>query len=167
MTDQILIMGKLRKWYWYYGFLPLIVAYVICLNFTAEFVHILLIEKNRPITMPYMGELLFYSTLGMAFLMIVWCIINAVRVYIISSKITAPEFKGKKYSFNISVILFPIIAFLGFIPVALILCKTKIYFPLFPLIEPIAQDLTPYLFPIYLFITNASEYMSGNFPYSY
>ena len=167
MTDQILIMDKFRKWYWYYVFLPLIVAYVICLNFSAEFVHILLIEKNRSITMSYMGELLFYSTLGMAFLMIVWCIINAVRVYIISSKITAPEFKGKKYSFNISVILFPIIAFLGFIPVALIICKTKIYLPLFPLIEPIAQDLTPYLFPIYLFITNASEYMSGNFPYSY
>ena len=163
----MLIIDKLNRWFWYYGVLPLVFAYVICLNFIAEFVHILLIEKNRSITMSYMGELLFYSTLGMAFLMIVWCIINAVRVYIISSKITAPEFKGKKYSFNISVILFPIIAFLGFIPVALILCKTKIYFPLFPLIEPIAQDLTPYLFPIYLFITNASEYMSGNFPYSY
>ena len=114
-----------------------------------------------------MGSMLFYSTLGMAFLMIFWCIINAVRVYIISSKITSPEFKRKKYTLNISVILFPIIAFLGFIPLALILCKTKIYFPLFPLIEPIAQDLTPYLFPIYLFIINASEYMFGNFSYSY
>ena len=38
---------------------------------------------------------------------------------------------------------------------------------LFPLIELIAQDLTPYLFSIYLFLTNASEYMSGNFSYPY
>ena len=166
MTDQILIMDKLRKWFWYYGVLPLVVAYVICLNFAAEFVNIVVIE-NRSITLYYMGELLYYTTVGIAFLMIIWCIINAIRVYIISSKITAPEFKRKKYSFNISVILFPIIAFLGFIPLALILCKTKIYFPLFPLIEPIAQDLTPYLFPIYLFLTNASEYMSGNFSYPY
>ena len=166
MTDQILLMGKLRKWFWYYGVLPLVFAYLICLNFSAEFVNILVIA-NRSITLYYMAELLYYSTFGIGCLMIVWCIINAVRVYIISSKITAPEFKRKKYSFNISVILFPIIAFLGFIPISLILCKTKIYFPLFPLIEPIAQDLTPYLFPIYLFITNASEYMSGNFSYSY
>ena len=166
MTDQILIMDKLRKWFWYYGVLPLVVAYVICLNFAAEFVNIVVIE-NRSITLYYMGELLYYTTVGIAFFMIIWCIINAIRVYIISSKITSPEFKRKKYTLNISVILFPIIAFLSFIPLALILCKTKIYFPLFPLIEPIAQDLTPYLFPIYLFIINASEYMFGNFSYSY
>ena len=166
MTDQILIMGKLRKWFWYYGVLPLVVAYMICLNFAAEFVNIVVIE-NRSITLSYMGELLYYSTVGIAFLMIIWCLINAIRVYIISSKITAHELKGKKYSFNTSVILFPIIAFFGFIPLALVLSKTKIYFPLFPLIEPIAQDLTPYLFPIYLLITNASEYMFGNFSYVY
>ena len=166
MTDQILIMGKLRKWFWYYGVLPLVVAYVICLNFAAEFVNIVIID-NRSITLYYMGELLYYSTVGIAFLMIIWCLINAIRVYIISSKITAPELKNKKYSFNTSVILFPFIAFFGFIPLALILNKTKMYFPLFPLIEPIAQDLTPYLFPIYLLITNASEYMFGNFSYVY
>ena len=114
-----------------------------------------------------MGELLYYSTLGIAFLMVIWCIINAIRVYIISSKITAPELKNKKYSFNTSVILCPFIAFFGFIPLALTLSATKMYFPLFPLIKPIAQDLTPYLFPIYLFLTNASEYMSGNFSYPY
>ena len=166
MTDQILLMGKLRKWFWYYGVLPLVIAYLVCLNFSAEFVNILHIS-NESITLYYMGELLYYSTLGIGCLMIIWCIINAIRVYIISSKITAPEFKGKKYSFNTSVILFPIIAFFGFIPLALILSKTKIYFPLFPLIEPIAQDLTQYLFPIYLLIINALEYMFGNFSYSY
>ena len=166
MTDQILIMDKLRKWFWYYGVLPLVVAYVICLNFAAEFVNIVVIE-NRSITLYYMGELLYYTTVGIAFLMIIWCIINAIRVYIISSKITAPELKNKKYSFNTSVILCPFIAFFGFIPLALTLSATKMYFPLFPLIEPIAQDLTPYLFPIYLFIINASEYMFGNFSYFY
>ena len=166
MTDQILIMDKLRKWFWYYGVLPLVVAYVICLNFAAEFVNIVVIE-NRSITLYYMGELLYYTTVGIAFFMIIWCIINAIRVYIISSKITAPELKNKKYSFNTSVILCPFIAFFGFIPLALTLSATKMYFPLFPLIEPIAQDLTPYLFPIYLFIINASEYMFGNFSYSY
>ena len=166
MTDQILIMDKLRKWFWYYGVFPLVVAYVICLNFAAEFVNIVVIE-NRSITLYYMGELLYYTTVGIAFLMIIWCIINAIRVYIISSKITAPELKNKKYSFNTSVILCPFIAFFGFIPLALTLSATKMYFPLFPLIEPIAQDLTPYLFPIYLFIINASEYMFGNFSYSY
>ena len=166
MTDQILLMGKLRKWFWYYGVLPLVVAYVICLNFAAEFVNIVVIE-NRSITLYYMGELLYYTTVGIAFLMIIWCIINAIRVYIISSKITAPELKNKKYSFNTSVILCPFIAFFGFIPLALTLSATKMYFPLFPLIEPIAQNLTPYLFPIYLFIINASEYMFGNFSYSY
>ena len=114
-----------------------------------------------------MGELLYYTTVGIAFLMIIWCIINAIRVYIISSKITTPELKTKKYSFNTSVILCPFIAFFGFIPLALTLSATKMYFPLFPLIEPIAQNLTPYLFPIYLFIINASEYMFGNFSYSY
>ena len=167
MTDQILIMNKLKRWFWYFGVIPLVFAYVICLNFIAEFVDIILSEKHKSITISYMAELLFYSTLGIACMMIMWCFINAVRVFIISSKITSPEFKKKKYSLNISVILFPIIAFLGFIPLALILCKTKIYFPLFPLIEPIAQDLTPYLFPIYLLITNTSEYMSGYFSYSY
>jgi hypothetical protein len=166
MTDQILIMDKLRKWFWYYGVIPLVVAYVICLNFAAEFVNIVVIE-NRSITLYYMGELLYYTTVGIAFLMIIWCIINAIRVYIISSKITAPELKNKKYSFNTSVILCPFIAFFGFIPLALTLSATKMYFPLFPLIEPIAQNLTPYLFPIYLFIINASEYMFGNFSYSY
>ena len=166
MTDQILIMDKLRKWFWYYGVLPLVVAYVICLNFAAEFVNIVVIE-NRSITLYYMGELLYYTTVGIAFFMIIWCIINAIRVYIISSKITAPELKNKKYSFNTSVILCPFIAFFGFIPLALTLSATKMYFPLFPLIEPIAQNLTPYLFPIYLFIINASEYMFGNFSYSY
>jgi len=166
MTDQILIMDKLRKWFWYYGVLPLVVAYVICLNFAAEFVNIVVIE-NRSITLYYMGELLYYTTVGIAFLMIIWCIINAIRVYIISSQITNPELKNKKYSFNTSVILCPFIAFFGFIPLALTLSATKMYFPLFPLIEPIAQDLTPYLFPIYLFIINASEYMFGNFSYSY
>ena len=166
MTDQILLMGKLRKWFWYYGVLPLVVAYVICLNFAAEFVNIVVIE-NRSITLYYMGELLYYTTVGIAFFMIIWCILNAIRVYIISSKITAPELKNKKYSFNTSVILCPFIAFFGFIPLALTLSATKMYFPLFPLIEPIAQDLTPYLFPIYLFIINASEYMFGNFSYSY
>ena len=166
MTDQILIMDKLRKWFWYYGVLPLVVAYVICLNFAAEFVNIVVIE-NRSITLYYMGELLYYTTVGIAFLMIIWCIINAIRVYIISSKITAPELKNKKYSFNTSVILCPFIAFFGFIPLALTLSATKMYFPLFPLIEPIAQDLTPYLFPIYLFIINASEYMFGNYSYVY
>ena len=166
MTDQILLMGKLRKWFWYYGVLPLVVAYVICLNFAAEFVNIVVIE-NRSITLYYMGELLYYTTVGIAYFMIIWCIINAIRVYIISSKITAPELKNKKYSFNTSVILCPFIAFFGFIPLALTLSATKMYFPLFPLIEPIAQDLTPYLFPIYLFIINASEYMFGNFSYSY
>ena len=166
MTDQILLMGKLRKWFWYYGVLPLVFAYVICLNFAAEFVNIVVIE-NRSITLYYMGELLYYTTVGIAFLMIIWCIINAIRVYIISSKITAPELKNKKYSFNTSVILCPFIAFFGFIPLALTLSATKMYFPLFPLIEPIAQNLTPYLFPIYLFIINASEYMFGNFSYSY
>ena len=166
MSDQILIMDKLRKWYWYYGVLPLVVAYVICLNFAAEFVNIVVIE-NRSITLYYMGELLYYTTVGIAFFMIIWCIINAIRVYIISSKITAPELKNKKYSFNASVILCPFIAFFGFIPLALTLSATKMYFPLFPLIEPIAQNLTPYLFPIYLFIINASEYMFGNFSYSY
>ena len=159
-------MDKLRKWFWYYGVLPLVVAYVICLNFAAEFVNIVVIE-NRSITLYYMGELLYYSTVGIAFLMIIWCIINAIRVYIISSQITALELKNKKYSFNTSVILCPFIAFFGFIPLALTLSATKMYFPLFPLIEPIAQDLTPYLFPIYLFIINASEYMFGNFSYSY
>ena len=166
MTDQILLMCKLRKWFWYYGVLPLVVAYVICLNFAAEFVNIVVIE-NRSITLYYMGELLYYTTVGIAFFMIIWCIINAIRVYIISSKITAPELKNKKYSFNTSVILCPFIAFFGFIPLALTLSATKMYFPLFPLIEPIAQNLTPYLFPIYLFIINASEYMFGNFSYSY
>ena len=166
MIDQILIMDKLRKWFWYYGVLPLVLAYVICLNFAAEFVNIVVIE-NRSITLYYMGELLYYTTVGIAFMMIIWCIINAIRVYIISSKITTPELKNKKYSFNTSVILCPFIAFFGFIPLALTLSATKMYFPLFPLIKPIAQDLTPYLFPIYLFIINASEYMFGNFSYSY
>ena len=103
MTDQILIMDKLRKWFWFYGVLQLVVAYVICLNFAAEFVNIVVIE-NRSITLYYMGELLYYTTVGIAFLMIIWCIINAIRVYIISSQITAPELKNKKYSFNTSVI---------------------------------------------------------------
>jgi hypothetical protein len=37
-----------------------------------------------------------------------------------------------------------------------------LYLPLFPLIEPIAQDLTPYLFPVYSLIVNTLRGFWGN-----
>ena len=151
MTDQIFIMNKLNKWFWYFGVLPLTISYLMCLNFTAEYIQINLIS-NPSITLFYMGELLFHITLILVIIMILWCNINAFQVKKISSKITSSEFKLKKFVFNTSVYLFPIIAILSFIPLLKILLDKNFYFPLFPLIEPIAKNLTPYLYPIYLFI---------------
>ena len=151
MTDQIFIMNKLNKWFWYFGVLPLTISYLMSLNFTAEYIQINLIS-NPSITLFYMGELLFDITLILVIIMILWCNINAFQVKKISSKITSSEFKFKKFVFNTSVYLFPIIAILSFIPLLKILLDKNFYFPLFPLIEPIAKNLTPYLYPIYLFI---------------
>ena len=36
VMDQIILKEKLDKWFWYYGVLPLVIAYVFCLNFAAE-----------------------------------------------------------------------------------------------------------------------------------
>ena len=151
MSDQIFIMNKLNRWFWYSGVLPLVISYVMCLNFVAEYIHINL-TSNPSITLFYMGELLFHITLVLVLIMILWCNVNAFQVKRISSKITSSEFKLKKFVFNTSVYLFPIIAILSFIPLLRILLDKNFYFPLFPLIEPIAKNLTPYLYPIYLFI---------------
>ena len=151
MTDQIFIMNKLNRWFWYSGVLPLVISYVICLNFVAEYIQIQL-TSNPSITLFYMGELLFHITLVLVLIMILWCNVNAFQVKRISSKITSSEFKLKKFVFNTSVYLFPIIAILSFIPLLKLLLDKNFYFPLFPLIEPIAKNLTPYLYPIYLFI---------------
>ena len=91
MTDQILIMNKLKKWFWFFGVLPLVISYLLCLNFSAEYLDIALIERPSN-TLHYMGELLAYTTLCLAIMMIIWCNINAFRVHKIASKITALEF---------------------------------------------------------------------------
>ena len=160
MNDQMLIIDKYKRRYWYFGVLPLVTTYLICLNFIAEFFSIALIEKPS-ITLGYMASLLFYVTLGLALLMILWCLINTIRVYVISFKIKLPEFRIKKYIFNASVIFFPIIAFVGFFPLSIFMYEIGLYLPLFPLIEPIAQDLTPYLFPVYSFIVNTIRGLWG------
>ena len=166
MTDQILIMNKLKRWFWFFGVSPLVISYLMCLNFTAEYLDIALIERPSN-TLHYMGELLGYTTLCLAIMMIIWCNINAFRVYKIASKITALEFKTYKNILKSSSIIFPIIAFFGFIPISLIIFNNKLYFPLFPIIEPFAQNLTPYLFPVYLFLVNTLRYIFGSQSYVY
>ena len=161
MTDQILFMNKLNKWFWYFGVLPLVISYLMCLNFTAEYLSIAMIERPS-ITLKYMGELLGFTTLGLAIIMIIWCIINAFRVHKIASKIKVSEFKTKKNIMKSSSIWFPIISVFGFIPISFMVFNNKLYFPLFSLIEPIAQDLTPYLFPVYLFLVNTLRYIFGS-----
>lgn len=160
MSDQLLIIDKYRRWFWYFGVLPLVASYLICLNFIAEFLSIVVLLKPS-ITQSYMASLLFFITIGLALLMILWCLINTIRVYKISFKINLPEFKIKKYIFNASVIFFPIIAFVGFIPLSIIMYEIGLYLPLFPIIEPIAKDLTPYLFPVYSFIINTIRAFGG------
>ena len=86
MNDQILIIDKYKRWFWYFGVLPLVITYLICLNFIAEFFSIAFIEKPS-ITLGYMASLLFYVTLGVALLMILWCVVNTIQVYMISFKI--------------------------------------------------------------------------------
>ena len=161
MSDQILIIDKYKRWFWYFGVLPLVTSYLICLNFTAEMISIAAIEKPS-ITLHYMLALLLFTTLGFILLMILWCIINIIRTYIISSRIKLSEFRIKKYIFNASVIFFPILAFVGFIPLSIIIYEIGLYLPLFPIIEPIAKDLTPYLFPIYSLIVNTLRGFWGN-----
>lgn len=160
MSDQLLIIDKYRRWFWYFGVLPLVASYLICLNFIAEFLSIVISQKPS-ITQGYMASLLFFITLGLAILMILWCVINTIRTYKISFKIKLTEFRIKKYIFNASVIFFPIIAFVGFIPLSIIIYEIGLYLPLFPIIEPIAKDLTPYLFPVYLFIINTIRGLWG------
>ena len=164
VMDQIILNEKMDKWFWYYGVLPLVISYVFCLNFAAE---MLLIKMTLQWsgTLFYMGELLFYTTLGLAFLMIIWCIVNAARVFVISSKIELEEFKKKKLYFRLSAIIFPIIAFVGFIPLTILIAMNNFYLPLYPFISPIAHELTPYLFPIYVYITNGVNYFLSINPY--
>ena len=69
MTDQILIMNKLNRWFWHFGVLPLVISYFMCLNFVAEYIQIHL-TSNPSITLFYMGELLFFVTLGLVILMV-------------------------------------------------------------------------------------------------
>ena len=166
MTDQILIMNKLNRWFWYFGVLPLVISYFMCLNFVAEYIQIHL-TSNPSITLLYMGELLFFVTLGLVILMVLWCNINAFRVFKISSEITSSKFRFKKYILNTAVYLCPIIAILGFIPLLKLVLDKGFYLPLFPIIEPIAQNLTPYLFPVYLFIVNTLRYIFGSQSYLY
>ena len=161
MSDQLLIIDKYKRWYWYFGVLPLVTSYLICLNFIAEFLSIVVLLKPS-ITQSYMASLLFFITIGLALLMILWCLINIIRVYMISFKIKLPEFRIKKYIFNASVIFFPITAFVGFFPLSIFMYEIGLYLPLFPLIEPIAQDLTPYLFPVYSLIVNTLRSFWGN-----
>ena len=160
MNYQILIIYKYKRWFWYFGVLPLVTTYLICLNFIAEFLSIVVLQKPS-ITQSYMASLLFFITIGLALLMILWCLINTIRVYTISFRIKLPEFKIKKYFFNTSVIFFPIIAFIGFIPLSIIMYEIGLYLPLFPIIEPVAQNLTPYLFPVYSFIVNTIRGLWG------
>ena len=162
--NEFLIMNKLNRWFWFCGVFPLVISYLICLNFAAEFVDITL--KDRPsITLFYMGELLGYTTLGMAVVMTLWCNVNAHRVYKIASQITSSKFKIKKFLLKTSVIFFPLSAFIGFIPLALTLFDKKLYFPLFPIIEPVAQNLTPYLFPVYKLLKSTLFYILSNISY--
>ena len=126
-------------------------------DFTAEMMQIKMTLQWAG-TLFYMGELLFYTTLGMACLMVVWCIINAVRIFIISSKIDREDFKKKKLYLRLSVIFFPVIAFVGFIPLSFLVSMNNFYLPLFPFISPFAHELTPYLFPIYIFITDGLNF---------
>ena len=160
MSDQIFIIDKYRRWFWYFGVLPLAASYIISLNFIAEFLSIVVLQKPS-ITQSYMASLLFFITIGLALLMILWCLINTIRVYKISFKIKLPEFRIKKYFFNASVIFFPIIAFAGFIPLSIIMYEIGLYLPLFPIVEPVAQYLTPYLFPVYSFIVNTIRGLWG------
>lgn len=153
----MLVINKLNKSFWSYGVLPLIISYVLCLNFTAEMMQIKMTLQWAG-TLFYMGELLFYTTLGMACLMVVWCIINAVRIFIISSKIDREDFRKKKLYLRLSVIFFPVIAFVGFIPLSFLVSMNNFYLPLFPFISPFAHELTPYLFPIYIFITDGLNF---------
>ena len=88
-------MNKLNNWFWYFGVLPLVISYLMCLNFTAEYLSIAMIERPS-ITLRYMGELLGFTTLGLAIIMIIWCVINSFRVHKIASKIKVSEFKTKK-----------------------------------------------------------------------
>ena len=104
MTDQILIMNKLNRWFWYFGVLPLVISYFMCLNFVADYIQIHL-TSNPSITLLYMGELLFFVTLGLVILMVFWCNIDAFRVFKISSEITSSKFRFKKYMLNTAVYL--------------------------------------------------------------
>ena len=142
-TSQI---QNLNKWFWYYGVLPLVTLYLICTNFTAEFLYM---SPTRSRTEFFMSELLFWSTLVIASIMIVWCVINAIKVFTLSSKIEVKDYKRKCTIMRISVIVFPILAFLCFIPVSLFFSFQGIYVPLFPIIEPFKDYLTPILYPIY------------------
>lgn len=160
MKDQILIVNKLNKWFWLYGVFPLLTSYMLCLNFAVEY-FLIQVEFKPSITKYYMGELLGFTTLGLACIMILWCNIIAIRVHKISSNISAPDFKIKKIIFNFSIIVIPVTAFLAFIPLVSVLFNNSLYFPLFPLIEPIAKYLTPFLFPVYLFIVASFKLIFG------
>jgi hypothetical protein len=125
MTDQLLVKEKLTKWFWYWGVMPLSSLYIICLFFTLPMWHYIADDTrwNKTLTLiearvDYFYRLLDFLFMGIICFMIVWSVFNAIKVFILSSKITVPD-KSRLYM-RVSVILFPIVSFILFIPISML-----------------------------------------------
>ena len=125
MNDQLLVKEKLTKWFWYWGVMPLSSLYIICLFFTLPMWHYIADDTrwNKTLTLiearvDYFYKVLSFPFMGIICFMIVWSVFNAIRVFTLSSKITAPD-KSRLYM-RISVILFPIVSFILFIPISML-----------------------------------------------
>ena len=125
MTDQLLVKEKLTKWFWYWGVMPLSSLYIICLFFTLPMWHHIVDDTrwNKTLTLiearvDYFYRLLDFLFMGIICFMIVWSVFNAIKVFILSSKITVPD-KSRLYM-RVSVILFPIVSFILFIPISML-----------------------------------------------
>ncbi len=125
MIDKKLIKEKLTKWFWYWGVMPLSSLYIISLLFALPFWHYTQDDTrwNKTLTLieariDYFYRLLDFLFMGIICFMIVWSVFNAIKVFILSSKITVPD-KSRLYM-RISVILFPIVSFILFIPISML-----------------------------------------------
>ena len=125
MTYQLLVKEKLTKWFWYWGVMPLSSLYIICLFFTLPMWHYIADDTrwNKTLTLiearvDYFYRLLDFLFMGIICFMIVWSVFNAIKVFILSSKITVPD-KSRLYM-RVSVILFPIVSFILFIPISML-----------------------------------------------
>ena len=120
MIDQLLVKENLNRWFWCWGVLTLSLLYIGCLFAALLILHDVADDTiwQRDLTALESKIRYFYNLLGLIFFvvasfMVVWSVFVAIKVFLISSKLSLPN--RLRFYMRISVIVCPIMAFASFI----------------------------------------------------